>query len=132
MLLETLVAFAIAAMALVVLYRGGIEGLNGTRTAERTEEAVARARSRIDALCHGARLAPGHASGDDGSGFTWYSDTARAGGTLVNRGSADDPKPPLRAELFAVRVTVSWPGTIRPHQVALATDCLAVTPLEGG
>ena len=72
-LLEVLVAFVIAALALAVLYSGGIEGLLATRTATRRDEAVARAAARLEAMCHGARLAPGRQSGDDGSGFSWRS-----------------------------------------------------------
>ncbi len=127
MLLEALVAFAIAALALALLYRGGIEGLNGTRLAERTDEATARARSRLDAACHGAKLASGTQSGDDGSDYTWRTEVTRGETTFVERGSADNPKPPVSAALFTVRVSLSWPGSIRPHQVTLATDCLALT-----
>ena len=126
MLLEVLVAFAIAALALALLYRGGIEGLNGTRLAERTDEAVARARSHVAALCHGAKLVPGTQSGNDGSGFAWRTEVSRTESATIPRGSDDDPKPPLQAALFAVRASISWPGTIRPHTVTLATDCIAV------
>lgn len=48
-LLEVLVAFASAAIA--VLYSGTVEGLLGSRLAARTEEGVARARSRLAVLC---------------------------------------------------------------------------------
>ena len=78
-LIEVLVAFVVAALALAVLYRGGIEGLVGTRSATRRDEAVARATSRLEALCHGARLAPGIQSGDDGSGFRWRTRVQVAG-----------------------------------------------------
>jgi general secretion pathway protein I len=127
-LLEVLVAFAIAALALAVLYNGGIEGLNGTRLAERTDEAVARARSRLNAACHGAKLVPGTRGGDDGSGYTWQTEIARTESANIVRGSDDDPKPPMSVQLYAVRVSVSWRGTIRPHTVSLATDCIAILP----
>ena len=58
-LLEMLIAFAIASIGLAVLYRGATDGLLGARLAERNIEAVARARSRLAAVCHGARLMPG-------------------------------------------------------------------------
>lgn len=127
MLLEVLVAFAIAAMALALLYRGGIESLNGARLAERTQEAAARAQSRLAAMCHGAKLVNGTQSGDDGSGYTWRTEVARGEATFVERGSAENPKPPVPAALFTVRVSVSWAGLLRPHQVTLATDCLSLT-----
>lgn len=129
-LLEVLIAFAIASIALAVLYHGAVDGLLGSRLAARTDEAVTRARSRLAALCHGARLTPGEQSGDDGSGYTWRTLIGRAATETVARAEADRSAPPMRADLFAVRVTVSWPGTIRPHQVSLETRCLAVGPAD--
>jgi general secretion pathway protein I len=125
-LLEVLIAFAIASIALAVLYRGATDGLLGSRLAARTDEAVARARSRMAVLCHGAPLAPGEQSGDDGSGFTWRTKIIRAATETVARGGEDQSSPPLRADLFAVRVTMLWPGTARPHEVSLETRCLSV------
>ena len=125
-LLEVLIAFAIASIALAVLYHGAVDGLLGSRLAVRTDEAVARARSRLAALCHGAPLTPGEQSGDDGSGYTWRTQINRAASEIIARSDADQPAPPMRADLFAVRVAVSWPGTARPHQVSLETRCLSV------
>jgi general secretion pathway protein I len=125
-LLEVLVAFAIAAIALAVLYDGAIAGLLGSRQAARTEEGLARAQSRLAVLCHGAPLAPGEQSGDDGSGFTWRTQISRAATETVARGGQDQPSPPMRADLFAVRVTMSWPGSVRPQQVSLETRCLSL------
>ena len=127
-LLEVLVAFVIAALALAVLYSGGIEGLVTTRTATRRDEAVARAAARLEAMCHGARLTPGLQSGDDGSGFSWRSQVQVAESAMLARGSADDPQPKLRLTLFSVGVTISWPGGLRPHEVSLQTRCLAAVP----
>jgi general secretion pathway protein I len=129
-LLEVLSAFAIAVIALAVLYHGAVEGLLGSRLAVRTDEAVARARSRLTALCHGARLTPGEQSGDDGSGYTWRTLINRAATETIARTGADQAEPPTRADLFGVRVTVSWPGTVRPHQVSLETRCLSVGPAD--
>ena len=130
MLLEVLVAFAIAALALAVLYTGGIEGLNGTLLAERTDEAVARARSHVTATCQSAKLAAGTQSGDDGSGFVWRTEINLSETATIARGSEDELKPPLHADLFAVRVSISWSGTIHPHTVSLATQCIAVVPVK--
>ncbi len=125
-LLEVLIAFAIASIALALLYRGATDGLLGSRLAARTDEAVARARSRLAVLCDGAPLTPGEQSGDDGGGYTWRTQINRAATETVARGGEDQPSPPLRADLFAVRVTMMWPGTARPHQISLETRCLAV------
>ncbi len=124
-LLEVLVAFVIAALALGVLYSGGIEGLAATRLASRRDEAVLRAAARLEAACHGARLAPGLQSGDDGSGFSWRTQVQVADSAVLARGSTDDPRAKLRLTLFSVGVTISWPGGLRPHAVSLATRCLA-------
>ncbi len=156
-LLEVLISFAIASIALAVLYRGAVDGLLGSRLAARTDEAVARARSRLTALCHGAHLAPGDQSGDDGGGYTWRTQINRAASEPVAKPSADQPPadqppsgqpptgqpptgqppigqprrgPPTRADLFAVRVTLSWPGAARPHEVSLETRCLSVGPAD--
>lgn len=127
-LVEVLVAFVIAGLALVALFRGGIDGLVATRVASRMEEALARAQSRLAASCHGARLAPGVQSGEDGGGFAWRTQVLTAATANVPRGSDEEPKPPLRATLFAVRVTVSWGGTLRAREVSLATSCLVLAP----
>jgi general secretion pathway protein I len=125
-LLEVLIAFAIASIALAVLYHGATEGLLGSRLASRTTEAVARARSRLTAVCHETRMAPGEQSGDDGGGYTWRTQIVRAASETIERDNPDQSTPPSRADLFAVRVTLSWPGNVRPHLVSLETRCLTV------
>jgi general secretion pathway protein I len=127
-LLEVLIAFAIASIALAVLYRGAIDGLFGTREAARTEEAVSRARSRLAALCVLPRLTPGEQSGDDGSSYAWRTQITPAGSKTLEPADSGEPTPPVRADLFAVRVIVSWPGIVRPHQVELETRCLTMAP----
>ena len=110
-LLEVLVAFVIAALALAVLYSGGIEGLAATRLASRRDEALARAAARLEAMCHGARLAPGLQSGDDGSGFSWRTQVQVADSAMLaarrRRGSAPeaaaDPVQRRRHRLLAGR-----------------------------
>jgi general secretion pathway protein I len=131
-MLEVLIAFAIASIALTLLYHGAAEGLLGSRLATRTDEAVARARSRLAALCHGAQLTPGEQSGDDGSRFSWRTVISRAATETVARPESDPDAapPPIRADLFAVRVIETWPGAFRPHEVALETRCLTVGPAD--
>lgn len=129
-LVEVLVAFVIAALALGVLFRGGLDGLVSARVAGRMEEAVARAQSRLTALCHGAKLADGTQSGDDGGGFAWRSSVATAGVVIVPRVSEDEPRRPLRATLFAVHVTISW-GSTPARAVTLDTSCLSLAKADG-
>ncbi|CAH2601846.1 protein of unknown function [Rhodovastum atsumiense] len=123
-------AFVIAALALALLYRGGIEGLAGTRAALRRDEAVARATARLEAMCHGARLAPGLQEGDDGGGFRWRTRVQVTESVAIAPGGAEGQR--LRLTLFSVGVTLSWPGALRPHEVSLATRCLAALPMEPG
>jgi general secretion pathway protein I len=125
-LLEVLIAFAIASVTLAVLYHGAIDGLLGSHQAIRTDEAVARARSRLDVLCQQVRQTPGERSGDDGGGYTWRTQITRAGTETIQRGDADQPTLPMQADLFSVRVTLSWSGTARPHHVSLETRCLTI------
>jgi len=129
-LFEVMVAFLIAILALGVLYHSGIDGLLTARVAGRMEEAVARAQSRLTALCHGAKLADGVSSGDDGSGFAWRSQVSSVGTANVPRGSAEEPARPLHATLFAVRVTVSWGGMFSARAVSLDTSCLSLAPSD--
>ena len=134
-LLEVLVAFAIAALALAVLFRVGIDGLVAARVAGHMDEALAHARSRLAAACHGARLTPGTTEGKDGSDFAWRTQVQVADSVGISRGSAEDPGPGLRATLYAVQVTIGWGsganlfGNHR-HQVALATSCLGIRQAE--
>jgi general secretion pathway protein I len=127
-LIEVLVAFAIAGLALALLFRGGVAGLSTASTAARYDEATARARSHLAAACHGTRLQTGTQSGSDGGGFTWQTRVAVARQTNVLRGTEDAPQPPLLATLYAVRVTVAFPGPGEAaRQVSFDTNCLVVT-----
>src|SRR5260370_17458600 len=68
-LLEVIVAFAIAALALVGLFRAGSGGLFAVDTAARAEEAVQRAQSHLAAVGRDAALVEGELTGDDGRGY---------------------------------------------------------------
>ena len=70
-LLEVMVAFVIAAMASIVLYQAGFDGAMETATAARTQEAVARAQSRLASIGMLTALQPEQLSGNDGGGFRW-------------------------------------------------------------
>ncbi|GAN79406.1 type II secretion system protein [Acidocella aminolytica] len=70
-LLEVMVAFIIAALACLVLYKAGFSGVGEGLTAARYQEAVVRAQSHLAALGPLTKLQPEHLSGNDGSGFHW-------------------------------------------------------------
>jgi general secretion pathway protein I len=119
-LLEVLVAFAIAAFALAVLYRGALDGLRAARVAGSYEEAVARARSRLAMLGHGIALTPGELAGDDGGGYRWRIRIA----PLAAAAAAPRARLPS-LELYAVSVAVSWAADGRRREVRLDSERLA-------
>ena len=125
-LLEVLVALVIAALALGVLFEGAVEGIASVHLADRTSEALTRARSHLAALGHGIVLRTQTQEGDDGSGFTWSlrisplesAPLAAAGG---------DPQHAPHETLFDVRVSESWNARNGPRGVTLATSRTAIS-----
>src|SRR3954463_7816951 len=111
-LLEVLIAFAIAALALATLLQGDLLGLRSTQLAGRTEEALARARSRLAAV-EARPVLPLDQRGDDGGGLAWrlrVVPEANAGGLT----------------LYAVTVAVSWREGGAAREVRLETQRLGV------
>jgi general secretion pathway protein I len=109
-LLEVVIAFVIAALALGVLYHAALAGLHATRTATRYEQALSRARSRLVIAEHGSPLIAGDMQGDDGGGFHWRLHVTPIDGTVVR---PFDPAglrqtPDFQLTLYAVSVWVSW------------------------
>jgi type II secretory pathway component PulJ len=77
LLLETLIAFVIAALALVVLFRAAFDGVAATAIARHEAEALDRAQSRLAAL---RAMAPSHRyvrAGRDGAGFRYRESAIR-------------------------------------------------------
>lgn len=122
-LIEVLVAFAIAGLALILLFRAGGDGLFAVDTAARAEQALERAQSHLAALGRDAALLQGDFEGDDGGGYHW-----RLHVTPV----ASWPSPSAigvsgPATLFDVEVAISWAGRLHDRKVVLQTRRLAVT-----
>jgi general secretion pathway protein I len=124
-LLEVVVALAIAALALVVLFHSGSEGLVSVDTAARAQEAVERAQSHLAAVGRSAALGQGESSGDDGGGYRWHLRiTPVASWPMQTPNGAA----PAATTLFDVEVAVSWPGrdhirsvTLRSRRIAAAS-----------
>lgn len=123
-LLEVLVAFVIAAMALGLLFDAAGDGVTAVRTAGRTEEAVSRAKSHLAALGRDVTLADGTSQGDDGDGYRW-----RIRVTPV--ATSTPPAAPSRGgvrqwplTLYAIEVTLSWTENGRDRDVILRTERL--------
>jgi general secretion pathway protein I len=70
-LLEVLVAFVIAALASILVYRAGVSGAAETAVAARYQEATVRAQSRLASLGTLTPLQAMQLSGDDGGGYHW-------------------------------------------------------------
>jgi general secretion pathway protein I len=123
-LLEVLVAFAIAAMAIGVLYNSGLGALHSTQVASRYDEAVARARSHLALAVHASPLASGDWQGDDGSGFHWHLRVASIASTAVRsvnmvtlRKSSNFP-----LTLYSINVGIAWRDGGAQREVRLETE----------
>ena len=143
-LLEVLVAFIIAALALGVLFQGALGGLQSVRVAGHYEEALSRARSHLATLDRGGALVAGERTGDDGSGFHWRiriaplataavaaaAAPALPGAVASGAASAPDAAGPsaARAALYAVRVTVSWTSDGGAREVVLDSERVGPAP----
>ncbi|HJS86168.1 MAG TPA: type II secretion system protein, partial [Acetobacteraceae bacterium] len=70
-LLEVLVAFIIAALALGELFSVAASDLHAVAVASRTEEAISRAQSHLAAIDAQPVLVAGEQQGEDGGGYHW-------------------------------------------------------------
>lgn len=128
-LLEVLVAFAIAAPALTLLYRQGLVSMNVTRTAAAYQEAISRAQSRLDALGDDGLVA-GERTGDEGGGFRWRTRIAPVASTPPPRPVPRGSRYAGGTTLYAVIVEVSWSAPSGTRTFALDTRRLG--PAEAG
>ncbi len=132
-LLEVLVAFVIAALAMGALFSGTVSGLDATAVAAKYDEAISLAKSHMAAIDRGAAIAAQETSGADGEGFTWHLRIKEAASrqlVLSDQDRANDVKP-SRAVLYDIVVTESWKVGGRTRQVTLATRRFDVRAAEG-
>jgi general secretion pathway protein I len=106
-LLEVLIAFIIAGLAVAALMQAGGSGLASSLAAARYQEAVSRARSHLDAAVHGTALGPADTQGDDGEGFQWHLRVTPAA-TTMRQAPALARRITTAVTLYAVSVTISW------------------------
>ncbi len=132
-LLEVLIAFIIAALALGVMFEASIGGLRAGETASRYEEALSLARSHLASVTT-IGLGERDVTGDDGRGFRYSV-------RVTPVGTADLPRPPnadpsqgnvARATLYRVTVTESWHGDGGERQVRLDSARLGAGAATGG
>jgi len=126
-LVEVLVAFVIAMLALGMAYEGISTGLNATRLSMRTQEALSRAQSHLAAVGSGMAVRTTVQQGDDGSGFRW-----RLRITPLQTASRGEKSPSLT--LYLVEVDIAWPDAAVEsglHTVTLTTQRLGSTQGSG-
>jgi general secretion pathway protein I len=123
-LLEVLVAFVIAALALAVLFHAGLSGVQAAQSASHYEQAVARARSHLTLAVHASPLVAGDWQGDDGGGFTWHLRVAQIASTAVRPAYAVTPRgsSTFPLTLYAVSVWIGWHDSGTPREVRLDTE----------
>ena len=123
-LLEVLIAFIIAGLALGLLFRGGIEGLQAASVAGRYAEAISRAQSHLAASSIPDGLTAGDRQGDEGHGFHWRVRIALL--------AVATPDPLARAgsllALYAVSAAESWVESGRTRVVQLDTEVAGAAP----
>ena len=120
-LLEVLVAFAIAAMALALLYEAASTGGAAAESAGYYEEAVSRAKSHMAALGRDTPVVEGEREGDDGGPFQW-----RIAITPAATAEPNSTAPPTteRLVLYNVEVGISWTVSGRKREVVLHSQRL--------
>jgi general secretion pathway protein I len=125
-LLEVLIAFVIAALALGVMFKAATGGLIAVDTAGKYEEAVSRAKSHLATLGHDAVLTEGDFNGDDGRGFHWHLNvTPIATGRPSESTVLNLPQQVIRQPtLYSVEVAISWTEAGKTRQVLLRSQRL--------
>ena len=117
-LLEVLIAFVIAAIALGVMFQVAAEALRSSQTAAHYDEAMVRARSHLAMATGGGALMPGDWQGDDGGGYRWHLHVATvAQGAVPSAGS-----PALPLALYQVTVWIAWTDGEHARDVRLVTE----------
>jgi len=117
-LIEVLVAFAIAALALGLLFQAASSSGTAAHQAGKYEEAVSRAKSHMAMVGRESDIVPGEREGDDGSGYRWRV-------TMTPSAAAQPPQdaaPENRLVLYNVEVSISWSDNGRSYSVVLRTQ----------
>lgn len=111
---EVLVALAIAGPALAMLYRQAATATVMIQSSFAYQEALSRARSRLDTLT-GPALVPGERSGEDGNGFLWRTRVIPVATEPPHFSQRADDNSPFQGgtALYALSATISLPATFR-------------------
>ena len=123
-LIEVMVAFIIAALALSLLFQAASSSGTAAHQAGYYEEAVSRAKSHMAMVGRDADIAPGEREGDDGSGYRWRVKITPSAVAQPPQGSS----PENRLALYNVEVSISWSDSGRLHSVVLHTQRTGTQP----
>jgi general secretion pathway protein I len=128
-LLEVLVAFVIAALALGVFYEGAVGGLRNTHVAGAYEEALSLARSHLAELAQRDATQPVDASGADGKLFHYAVRVTPVASQPLQRTLLEQAnnRPARSATLYALSVTESWTQDGHTRSVNLIGESLGLT-----
>ena len=124
-LLEVLIAFVIAAMALGLLFQAASSSGGAAKQAGNYEEAVSRAKSHMAALGRDSDIAPGEQNGDDGGTYRWRIKITPSAVALL---PGDAPPVTTHLTLYDVEVAVSWTDSGHKREVVLHSQRLASQP----
>jgi general secretion pathway protein I len=120
LLLETLIAFVIAALALGVVVGVAGSALQSAHLAARYQEAALRAQSHLEEAVNGNALSPGEWQGEEGAGFHWRLHVTQSSLAALHRaGSA------ASLTLYDVNVWIEWRDGLRLRNVHLETERIA-------
>ncbi len=121
-LLEVLVAFIIAALALGVLFQGGIGGLTTANAAARYDEALSRAQSHLVMASAGPDFQAQDRQGDEGGRYHWHLRIQ-----LLGLAPAIDATKPVPA-LYGIAVSMAWPDGLHTRSLTLQTERVGTAP----
>jgi general secretion pathway protein I len=129
-LLEAVIAFAIAALALSVMFKAAAGGLVAVSTAGRYEEAVSRAKSHLSAIGRDGPLQTLTNEGDDGGGYRWRVHILPVAtvNPSANNAISAFVQPSRRPTLFSVEVGISWTEARQTREFLLQTQRLGNAP----
>jgi len=119
MLVEVMIAFAIAALVFGVAFQALSGAFDRLRKDQNSMKALSLAESTLDRVGHDIALGAAESSGSTGDGFTWQVRSAPYTGDA----GPDTSAAPLMG--YVVRVTVLWKERSNTRQVELTTLRLA-------
>jgi general secretion pathway protein I len=122
-LLEVVIATAIAALALIGLFRAGTAEVFAVDAVKRVDEAIERAQSRLAAFGRTSAITAGETEGDDGRGYHW-----RLRARPVAQQTETTAQSGILTVLFDVEVEVSWRVGGHNRSIVLYTRRLGAGP----